>query len=75
MALERCAYLGDDVVDLPPMRRVGLGLCPSDAHTLVRAHADHALSRDGDDAALREAAELILHARGELRDALARWLG
>ena len=43
--LSRCAYIGDDVVDLPPMRRVHLALCPSDAHPLVRACVDHVLPR------------------------------
>jgi len=72
--LERCAYVGDDVVDLPPMRRVGLALCPADAHVLVSARAHHVLSRAGGEAALREAAELVLHARGDLRDAHAPYL-
>lgn len=70
----RCAFVGDDVVDLPPMRRAGLALCPADAHPLVRAEAHHALSRRGGEAAVREAAELLLHARGALADAFAPWL-
>jgi len=74
MPLARCAYLGDDVVDLAPMRRVGLAICPADAHLVVRAQATHVLSRGGGAAALREAAELILHARGTLRDAHVPYL-
>ena len=69
--LERCAFIGDDVVDLPPMRRVHLALCPADAHPLARAHAHHVLARGGGEAAVREACELIMHAQGTLRDALA----
>ena len=72
--LDRCAFVGDDVVDLPPMSRVGLALCPADAHPLVRACADHVLPRGGGEAALRDACELLMHARGTLREALADYL-
>ena len=74
VAPERCAFLGDDVVDLPPMRRVHLALCPADAHPLVRALSHHALARRGGEAAVREAAELLMHAHGTLRAALAPYL-
>lgn len=69
--VDRVAFMGDDIVDLPPMRRVGLALSPTDAHPLAVANAHHVLSRGGGRAAVREACELILQAQGNLRDALA----
>lgn len=70
----RAAFIGDDVVDLPPMRRVHLALATADAHPLVRASAHHVLAAAGGRAAAREAAELIMHARGTLRVALGPYL-
>ena len=72
--VERTAFIGDDVVDLPPMRRVRLALATADAHPLVRASAHHVLAAAGGRAAAREAAELLMHARGTLRAALGRYL-
>ena len=71
VAPERTAFVGDDVVDLPPMRRVHLAIAPADAHPLVRISAHHVLGRGGGEAAVREAAELLMHARGTLRAAFA----
>jgi len=70
----RAAYVGDDVVDLPPMRRVHLALCPADAHPLVRACAHHVLGHGGGEAAVRDACELLMHARGTLRTAYEPYL-
>ncbi|MDH3644510.1 MAG: HAD-IIIA family hydrolase, partial [Gammaproteobacteria bacterium] len=36
---DAAAYVGDDVVDLPVMRRVGLAVAVGDAHTYVKRHA------------------------------------
>lgn len=58
------AYIGDDLLDLPILRRAGLALCPSDAVAEVRAVAHRVLSRPGGRGAVREAIEAILAARG-----------
>ena len=61
---EQCAMMGDDVPDLPLFSRVGLATCPADAHPKAQA-AVHFVSRcRGGDGAIREAADLILAARG-----------
>lgn len=70
----KCAFMGDDIVDLAPMLRAGLALCPQDAHALARAHAHYVLERPGGSGAAREACELILQARGSLRDAFEPYL-
>jgi YrbI family 3-deoxy-D-manno-octulosonate 8-phosphate phosphatase len=57
------AYMGDDVNDLPPMRRAGLALAPADAVPAVRKAARWVASLPGGRGAVREACEAILAAR------------
>lgn len=58
------AYVGDDVVDLPLVGKVGRFYAPADAHPLVLRHADHVLSLCGGQGVAREAAEHILTSAG-----------
>jgi len=71
---ETIAYVGDDVVDLPVMRRVGLAATVADAHPLAREHADWVASNGGGRGAAREFCEFIMDAQGTLAHALARYL-
>ena len=63
---EACAYAGDDVVDLPVLKRCGLAVAMPDAPALVRRHAHYVTRARGGSGAVREACELILHAQGTL---------
>ncbi len=74
LAPEQIAYVGDDVVDLPVMTRVGLAIGVADAHPLVKRHAHWLTASPGGRGAAREVCELILEARGELDALLARYL-
>ncbi|MBI5547468.1 MAG: HAD hydrolase family protein [Deltaproteobacteria bacterium] len=58
------AYVGDDVNDLPVLRRVGLSACPADAVAEVRRAVDHRCRAPGGHGAVREVCELILRAKG-----------
>jgi 3-deoxy-D-manno-octulosonate 8-phosphate phosphatase (KDO 8-P phosphatase) len=71
---EQVAYVGDDVVDLPIMRRVGLAIAVNDAHEMVRQHAHWQTSAAGGRGAAREVCELLMEAQGNLRGALAAYL-
>jgi len=71
---EACAFMGDDVVDLPPMRRAGLALTVPDAHELVKQHAHHITQRDAGRGAVREVCELILRAQGNYDAQMAQFL-
>lgn len=63
---EAIAFVGDDVVDLPVMRRVGLAIAVADAHPAVQRHA-HWLTRSrGGRGAGRDVCELIMEAQGTL---------
>jgi 3-deoxy-D-manno-octulosonate 8-phosphate phosphatase (KDO 8-P phosphatase) len=68
------AYVGDDVVDLPILRRVGLAIAVADAHPLVIEHAHWCTQAPGGRGAAREVCELVLRAQGKLDAALARYL-
>ncbi len=68
------AYVGDDVVDLPIMRRVGLAITVQDAHWLVKKHAHWQTDNGGGRGAAREACELIMRAQGTLEPILDSYL-
>jgi 3-deoxy-D-manno-octulosonate 8-phosphate phosphatase (KDO 8-P phosphatase) len=68
------AFMGDDVVDLPPMRRAGLALTVPAAPALVKAHSHYITERCAGEGAVREVCELIMRAQGTLDDALAPYL-
>ena len=57
------AMMGDDVADLPPMKRAGLALAPANAVPEVRAAAHWVSRRTGGAGAVRDALELLLKAR------------
>jgi YrbI family 3-deoxy-D-manno-octulosonate 8-phosphate phosphatase len=67
VSLERAAYLGNDLMDLPAMALVGWPVAVADAHPRVLAAARIVLTRPGGHGAVRELADLILAAR-EHRD-------
>ncbi|MCL2918476.1 3-deoxy-manno-octulosonate-8-phosphatase KdsC [Shewanella litorisediminis] len=63
------AYIGDDMVDLPVMKAVGLGVCVADGHPYVRRHADMVTTLPGGHGALRELADLLLMSQGKFDSA------
>ncbi len=67
---DEVAYVGDDVVDLPVMRRVGLSIAVADAHPLLLEHADWRTPNRGGQGAARDACEFIMEAQGRLAE---RW--
>ncbi len=62
------AYVGDDLPDLPLIRRSGLGIAVADAHFSVKERADWITFNDGGSGAVRDIADLILDAKGLLED-------
>jgi 3-deoxy-D-manno-octulosonate 8-phosphate phosphatase (KDO 8-P phosphatase) len=71
---EETAYVGDDVVDLPVMRRVGLAIAVQDAHPLVRQHSHWQTPSTGGRGAARDVCEMLMEAKGVLADELERYL-
>lgn len=75
LTLKDCAYVGDDLADLPVMRAVGLPIAVANAMTEVKAAARYVTSASGGQGAVREVAEQLLKARGEWPGLLAQYFG
>ncbi|MGB5538519.1 MAG: 3-deoxy-manno-octulosonate-8-phosphatase KdsC [Gammaproteobacteria bacterium] len=71
---QEAAYVGDDVVDLPVMRRVGLAIAVQDAHPLVVRHSHWQTPRGGGRGAARDVCEMLMEARGVLKRDLDSYL-
>ena len=71
---ELAGFMGDDVIDLPVMRRVGLAVSVPAAPQVVQDHAHYVSSRNGGHGAVREVCELIMAAQGTLDAQLAPYL-
>jgi 3-deoxy-D-manno-octulosonate 8-phosphate phosphatase (KDO 8-P phosphatase) len=57
------AYMGDDLLDLPVLRRAGLSAAPADGATEVRQQVDWVSAHGGGRGAVRELIELVLRAQ------------
>ena len=68
------AYMGDDVLDLPILRRCGLAVAVPEAPAAVRRQAHYVTRERGGHGAVRELCELILHAQGTFERQLAPYL-
>jgi 3-deoxy-D-manno-octulosonate 8-phosphate phosphatase (KDO 8-P phosphatase) len=68
------AYMGDDVIDLPVMRRCGLAIAPANARDEVKQEAHWVTPHAGGDGAVRDAIEYILKAQGSWEAALEKYL-
>jgi 3-deoxy-D-manno-octulosonate 8-phosphate phosphatase (KDO 8-P phosphatase) len=74
LGAEAAGYMGDDVVDLPVLRRCGFACAPREAQELVRTHAHYVAAAPAGAGAAREVCEFVLRAQGKLEAALARYL-
>lgn len=68
------AYMGDDIIDLPVIRRVGFSASVSDAVQEVREAVDYVAGKPGGKGAVRELAELILKVQGKWDDVMRQFL-
>jgi len=71
---ENIAYVGDDVVDLPIMSKVGLSIAVNDAHYFVKEQADWVTQCGGGRGAVRETCEMLLQVQGKLDGILENYL-
>ncbi len=61
---DETAYLGDDVIDLPVLKRVGFSATVADGVDEVVSKADYVTALPGGRGAVRELVEVILKAQG-----------
>jgi 3-deoxy-D-manno-octulosonate 8-phosphate phosphatase (KDO 8-P phosphatase) len=67
-------FMGDDLVDLPVLRRCGFACAPREAHELVRSHVQYVARAPAGAGAAREICDLLMRSQGTLEAALARYL-
>jgi len=67
-------YVGDDIVDLPLLKRVGLAVGVANGDEFLRRHVHFWTRRPGGEGAVREAIELILTAQGKWAGILKSYL-
>jgi 3-deoxy-D-manno-octulosonate 8-phosphate phosphatase (KDO 8-P phosphatase) len=71
---EEVCYVGDDIVDLPVLKRVGLAVGVQGGDEALRRHVHYWTRRPGGVGAVRETVELILSAQGKWDSVLRRFL-
>jgi len=71
---EEVAYIGDDIVDLYPIKNSGLSFAPKDACYDVKKAVDYVTEAKGGRGVFREVVEIILKAKGLWKKALSYYL-
>jgi 3-deoxy-D-manno-octulosonate 8-phosphate phosphatase (KDO 8-P phosphatase) len=71
---EQVAHMGDDVLDLPIMKRAGLAIAVADAHFAVKDYADYCTELAGGTGAVREVCDAIMQAQGKLQAVIDSYL-
>ena len=69
-----CAYMGDDLIDLPVLLRCGLAITVPAAPPLVKKHAHYITRSEGGRGAVREVCEIIMQAQNTLEAHLETYL-
>jgi 3-deoxy-D-manno-octulosonate 8-phosphate phosphatase (KDO 8-P phosphatase) len=72
---EQVGYMGDDLQDLPVLRRAGFSAAPADAAPEVRAAVQWVSASGGGRGAVRECIEHVLRSQGAWRTAVSAYLG
>ena len=69
-----CMYIGDDVVDMPPMRRAGFPVAVADAAPELDSVAVLRTKHPGGRGAVREAIEILLKGQGKWNSVLEKYM-
>src|SRR5579864_2070079 len=75
LSLDEAAFVGDDIVDLPAMRRAGFAIAVKNARDEVKKEAHYTTPHAGGERALRDAVEFILKAQGKWKKVLKSYIG
>lgn len=73
---EEIAYVGDDLLDIPILKRAGLSICVANGVEEVKKVSHYVTQRRGGEGAVREAVEMILEGKGKKEEAtlsLLKW--
>ena len=67
-------FMGDELIDLPVLKRCGFACAPREAQDLVRRHAHFVAQLPAGGGAAREVCDFLMRAQGTLEAAHARYL-
>lgn len=70
---ENLAYIGDDIVDIPLLKKAGFSVAVADATAEVKKCVDYITNKIGGHGAVREVCELILKAQDKWKDVAMRY--
>ncbi len=73
-ANEEICFIGDDVIDIPILKRAGLSVCPPNAMENVKPFAHLLTKQRGGCGAVREVCELLLKAQGRWEEVMSKYL-
>lgn len=73
LSAAKAAYIGDDLMDLPPIRYVGFGVAVANAVDEVKRYADYVTSKRGGSGAVREVIEYILKNTGKWQELMKKY--
>ena len=73
VTFDEILFVGDDLADVPVLRRVGLPVSVANGVPEARERAAYVTARSGGHGAVREVVEVLLKARGEWEDTLDRY--
>ena len=74
LGMDQCGFVGDDVIDLPILLRVGFAASVPNAHAEVVTRVHYVTQASGGRGAAREICDLLLHAQGNYDNAIAPYL-
>ena len=75
---EQVCFFGDEVIDVPVMRKCGLAVCPADAAPIAKRNSDWVARAPGGAGAIREIVEIILAAKSGIYppdNVFIEWVG
>lgn len=72
---EQCGYIGDDVIDLPLLMKVGFAVTVPSGHPEVQHRAHYVTKAPGGRGAVREVCDMVMRAQGTYEKALAPYFG
>lgn len=67
------AYMGDDINDVPVLKRVGFAIAPANSFDYVQRAVDYVCQYQGGDGAVREACDFILHAKEQWHEVIKHY--
>ena len=73
ISADEAAFIGDDIIDIPVLNRVGFSVAVADAVDVVKRSVDYVTKQNGGCGAVREVCEMILQAQGKWSEVAAKY--